>query len=450
MVGWSLGLFAVLRSPWADGFVLPLTRFQQNAAVFYLGQPVAPINVTAACSGTDVLALCLAAILAWPAPWRARLAGSLGGIALILVLNTLRIGTLGRFAADPALFEALHLQVWPMILVLATAAFVVGWMRVTKPRAAISLSSNPVRRFGMLALLSLTVFAFCGPWIARSETLLAASAWTAGEAARLLSVLGVGANASGSILTTTRGSFMVTPECLATALIPLYLAGLLAAPLRPSFRLLGLFAAAPFFAMLAIARLLLLALPPFLAASPLFLVHGFHQFVFGLMIVVAFAWHREATGRDWILRTTERSVLSIGLGTTVALIAGDLLTSVVTLAARAFIPEAPALIGLSGAEDAQGALATMVTFQIGLLLAIGVARGARLGRILASLSALFAIEIAAFVLLGEAASRFGGIPHALLLRAWAVAVPVLLALTMLRPKARDEASQPFVAAHDPA
>ena len=88
-----------------------------------------PVAVTAECSGTDVLALCLAAILACPVPWRARLAGAAGGVALVLALNTVRIATLGRAAASPALFQALHLQVWPAILVLATAGYVFAWMR---------------------------------------------------------------------------------------------------------------------------------------------------------------------------------------------------------------------------------------------------------------------------------------------------------------------------------
>jgi len=50
---------------------------------------------------------------------------------------------------------------------------------------------------------------------------------------------------------------------------------------------------------LAVVRLLLLALPPVLAASPLFLVHGFHQFVLGALCVVGLALLRErpAPGR---------------------------------------------------------------------------------------------------------------------------------------------------------
>ena len=62
---WSLGLFALLRTPWVEEqLVLPLTQLQKQAADHYAGSPSVPIAVTLECSGTDVLALCLAAILA--------------------------------------------------------------------------------------------------------------------------------------------------------------------------------------------------------------------------------------------------------------------------------------------------------------------------------------------------------------------------------------------------
>ena len=80
------------------------------------------------------VALCLGAVLAYPVKWRTRLAGAGGGAALILGLNTLRIGTLGRVAASPAWFNALHVYVWPAVLTLAIAGYVFGWMRLADRR----------------------------------------------------------------------------------------------------------------------------------------------------------------------------------------------------------------------------------------------------------------------------------------------------------------------------
>ena len=102
------------------------------------GTSALPVEVTLACSGADALALCLGAVLAYPVKWRTRLAGAGGGAALILGLNTLRIGTLGRVAASPAWFNTLHVYVWPAVLTLAIAGYVFGWMRLADRRHALA------------------------------------------------------------------------------------------------------------------------------------------------------------------------------------------------------------------------------------------------------------------------------------------------------------------------
>jgi len=441
-VGWSLGLFGLLRSGWVEGHVvLPLTRFQQTAAEFYAGPPTAPINVTAECSGTDVLALCLAAILAWPAPWRARLTGAAGGIGLILTLNTIRIGTLGQAAQNPAFFETLHLQIWPAILVIATSLYVFLWMRGARRTglssshddtpSGPSLSSPRSRRFAFLAALLLVAFAFSGPWIASSETLLAAGAWTAGEAALLLGLFGVAATAWGNVLATNQGAFMVTPDCLATALVPLYFAAVFAAPLAWPRRLLAVVMAPVLFAGLAIARLLLLALPPVVAASPLVVVHGFHQLVLGVLLVTFFAWRLSVARSSGPGQTALRTVAALVAAFLFAVLVGETLTGVVLNFARAMAPAAvQSFADIRGLDDIQGALATLVAFQSSLLLALAVAMAAPRRHVLASFTSLFVAQIVFVMVVGEVALRSGEIPHALLLRAWAVGLPVALMLIL--------------------
>ena len=441
-LAWSLGLFTLLRSPWAEErLVLPLTRFQEQAAIYYAGPASAPVAVTSECSGTDVLALCLAAILACPVPWRSRLAGAAGGIALVLALNTVRIATLGRAADSPALFEVLHLQVWPAILVLATAGYVFAWMRgalgtpgQTKGETEESALSRMLRRFAPRAAVLLVAFALCDPWIARSETLLEAGAWTARAAAFLLTAGGLAAQTFDNVLATSRGSFMVTPECLATALIPLYVAGVLTVRLRWPWRVLALVAAPPLFAALAIARLLLLALPPALAASPLFLVHGFHQLVLAVIAVVLLAlWREPPTPRRWA-RALARAGAALGAAAILAIVAGAALTSAVLGAARAVAFLAPhTLTALAEPGDAQGALALLPVYQAALLLALGMTAFPGVWRLLSAFALLLASHIVFLVVLGELADHAGLVAHALLVRAWAVGAPIVLALAMLRP-----------------
>src|SRR5687767_5133478 len=100
-VAWSLCFFGLLRLPWIETHaLLPFTQLQGAVAVGLFGTSALPVEVTLACSGADALALCLGAILAYPVQWRRRLAGAAGGVALIVVLNILRIGTLGQMAAS--------------------------------------------------------------------------------------------------------------------------------------------------------------------------------------------------------------------------------------------------------------------------------------------------------------------------------------------------------------
>ena len=71
----SLGLFGVLRLAWTEAHVvLPATQMQARLAVRWFGEPSGPVAATLACSGADALALCLGAVLGYPAAWRTRLA----------------------------------------------------------------------------------------------------------------------------------------------------------------------------------------------------------------------------------------------------------------------------------------------------------------------------------------------------------------------------------------
>ena len=393
-----------------------------------------PVVATLECSGTDVLALCLAAILACPVPWRARGAGIAGAVAFVLALNTVRIATLGHASGSPDLFDALHLQVWPAILMLAVAGYVWAWMRTAlgaakRPEGDDDGALAPLaRRFVPRAAVLLVAFALAGPWIARSEALVAAGAWTAAVAAALLTTAGVAAMATGNVLTTSRGAFIVTPECLATALVPLYVAGLLAAPLRWPVRALALVAGAPLFGALGIARLLLLALPPVLVASPLFLVHGFHQLVLAVVGVALLAWWTEPPARRRWARAATRTAAALGAAAMLALLAGGALTSAVLGGAHWITPGAP--MDLASPGDAQGALSLLPAYQAGLLLALGMTAVLGWRRMLAAFGVLFATQVG-FLVFAGLADHAGLVPHALFLRAWAVGVPVALTFVML-------------------
>ena len=114
-------------------------------------------------------------------------------------------------------------------------------------------------------------------------------------------------------------------------------------------------------------------------------------------------------------------------------------------AARAVASLAPhTLTELAAPGDAQGALALLPAYQAGLLLALGMAAFPGWRRFLSAFGVLLASQVALLVVLGELADHAGLVAHALLLRAWAVGVPVVLTLVMLRagPSAARAAGAP--------
>jgi len=83
----------------------------------------------------DVKTLFVAAVLAWPAPWRRRLAAAASGVALLFVVNVIRISSLYFVGLHlPSAFETIHLELWPIVMIaIALGTFVVAmaWMNGT-------------------------------------------------------------------------------------------------------------------------------------------------------------------------------------------------------------------------------------------------------------------------------------------------------------------------------
>jgi exosortase family protein XrtM len=86
------------------------------------------IEIVPACTGLFNYFFLFAAVLAFPAPWRARIRGFGLGAALIFLLNLIRIVSLFFVGASyPDLFKDLHYYVWPGILIIAVCFFLYAW-----------------------------------------------------------------------------------------------------------------------------------------------------------------------------------------------------------------------------------------------------------------------------------------------------------------------------------
>ena len=410
---WSLGLFGLLRLNWTEThLLLPFTRVQAAGAAGLFGAPALPVAVTLACSGADALALCLAAVLAYPVAWRMRLAGAAGGAVLILGLNTFRIGTLGAMAASPGWFNALHVYVWPALLTLSIAGYVFAWMRLADRSPAIeeTMLARPTARFVMLTLAFLLVFIAASPLYLESAAVLAVAVFVAQAAAVMLGTAGASAHAAANVLWTSNGGFLVTQECIVSPLIPVYLAGVCVYGVTRRRRLFGIAAALPLFVALGIVRLMMVALPSVVVTSPLFVVHAFFQLLVGVVIVCVAALWRQS-GRA----AAGRALLGVVAAALFVRVLGPLYTRAV------IFPAGPPL------SDPQGAIVFLPAFQAGLYLAVWFAAFGAYGwrRFLAGFAALGASQtIGLFAL--HLASDAGFTAHVRDVRGWAVAGPLLI------------------------
>lgn len=432
-VGGSLALFGLLRLGWVEThLLLPVTRAQGIAASGLFGASSVPVEVTLACSGADAMALCVAAILAYPVRWRARLAGACAGLALVLVLNMVRIGTLGRAASSPALFDALHLYVWPAVLTLVIAAYVFTWIAVVDrrraapdpPEAGAAVPRRPAdswRRFVVLTAVFLLVFTAASPLYLESAAVLAVGVFIAGAAAAILHAVQVDAHATANILWTTRGGFSVTQECISTPLLPVYLAAVVTYARTWRQLIPGILAALPFFVGLGIVRLLIVALPE-AVSSPVFFVHAFYQLLLAVVVVIVAAVWRHGG------RAAPRHALGgIALGIAFVVFLGPFYTRVFTWQ------------GGPPLDDPQGALALLPAFQAGLYLALGAAAFLAAGwrRLVAGFAILACTQAAGLLVLHALATHAGWMAHTRDARGWAVAGPVLiLAAVMSAGRAR--------------
>lgn len=418
-VAGSVGVFGLLRQHWIEAHILlPFTQAEGALAAGLFGAPASPIATTLACSGADALALCAGAVLAYPVPWRPRLAGIAGGTALILGLNIVRIGTLGRAAASPGWFEALHVYLWPAVLTLAIAGYVLTWIHIADRPARqtdgrgrrVFAHPGPAWRFVVLAVVLVILFDAMSPWYLSSPGVLAVAAAIARAAAAILRVAGVDAHAAANALWTPSGGFLVTQECIATPLIPVYLAAVCAYATTRSRLLLGVLAASPIFLALGVARLLVVAVPA-MAGAPAFFVHAFTQGVLGAAVVcVAALWRHGAR------RATGHALAGITAGALFALVLGAAYSQAIAVPAGT----------LPG--DPQGAIASLPAFQTGLYVALWVAAFSAAGwhRFGAGLALLAVTQIAGLAALHAATAHIDLTAHVRDVRGWAVAGPLLV------------------------
>lgn len=139
-----LGLFFLLVAPKPlnDALVEPFTAAVArvgSAACRLLGEetvtsgtrissPRFAVEIKNGCNGLETVLIFAAAVLAFPVPWRLRLAGLVSGLVAIQAVNTIRIASLFLIGIHwPSLFDESHNVVWQVIVLLFGIAFFVIW-----------------------------------------------------------------------------------------------------------------------------------------------------------------------------------------------------------------------------------------------------------------------------------------------------------------------------------
>ncbi len=94
------------------------------------------VAIERGCNGIEAVIILVAAILAFPAPWRHKLVGLCAGFVAIQLLNIVRIVSLFWLGSwNRVWFDWFHLYLWQALIVLDALIVFLVWLR-TLPRQA--------------------------------------------------------------------------------------------------------------------------------------------------------------------------------------------------------------------------------------------------------------------------------------------------------------------------
>lgn len=423
--------------------VVPFSQWQGGLAARYILSGPLNLSVVPSCSGLDVMALCVAATLAYPVAWRRRLTGAAIGVVLLLVLNVFRLATLARASHSPW-FETLHVSVWPAVLVLATAGWVVIWIR-SSDHASGTKSAPAWRRYAFWTAGFLAAYVITVPLLTDWQVLDLVARDVAHLTVWLLNAIGVDASVTGRLLRARDVSYLITPECVTTPLVALYLGAVCAAPLGWRARALGLAACLPLFLSLAVVRLLTVALPPLMLGTDLILTHAFHQVVAGVVALAVFAiWARHRQSR--LQAVGVALIVAAIVGTGSALLGFAYVKAMAGVLHVLHLPVPAGVIPSAGNGDVQGALLVLPIYQVSLFLGLTAIVWSRIAASRWAIVGLVLVASQVAFLAAQGWLESAGISPlpALWIRGWAVVVPVVLTWVLCQVSSARSTANPKV------
>lgn len=119
-----------------SGVVLDLIGQDVTMQGTIIRSPRFAVNIRNGCNGVEAMLIFLAAVLAFPAPWRSRIAGLVLGILAIQVVNLIRVVALFLTGAYfPKIFDTSHTVIWQTVVILFGVLLWIFWAnRFAAPR----------------------------------------------------------------------------------------------------------------------------------------------------------------------------------------------------------------------------------------------------------------------------------------------------------------------------
>jgi exosortase H (IPTLxxWG-CTERM-specific) len=155
-VAFAVGLFAIFYfwSGFVEGFqlwtastsawILSIFGFSvQISGTVYSSSNLA-IQIIPECTGLYEMIILSAILLAYPAIWWKKLVGIVGGMAILLFLNLVRLLVLALIGMrDPQLMEWVHLYLWQLTLIIFVVGLFFAWLSWVRGRPTTALSVTP-------------------------------------------------------------------------------------------------------------------------------------------------------------------------------------------------------------------------------------------------------------------------------------------------------------------
>ena len=89
------------------------------------------VSIQSGCNGVEAVLVLIAAMLAFPAPWKFKLWGIISGFFAVELLNIVRIISLFYLGQwDQDIFEWAHLYIWQALIMLDVLIIFLLWLRL--------------------------------------------------------------------------------------------------------------------------------------------------------------------------------------------------------------------------------------------------------------------------------------------------------------------------------